>query len=48
GANRRYQGTGLGLALTRKIVEVQGGTISFSSNVGKGTTFVVSLPLFLP
>ena len=44
GANRRYQGTGLGLALTRKIVEVQGGRINFTSNVGKGTTFVVSLP----
>lgn len=48
GANRRYQGTGLGLALTRKIVEVQGGRINFTSNVGKGTTFVVSLPPTLP
>jgi protein-histidine pros-kinase len=45
GMARRYEGTGLGLALTRKIVEYQGGRISVVSEVGKGSTFEVSLPL---
>ncbi|HEY3855051.1 MAG TPA: ATP-binding protein [Verrucomicrobiae bacterium] len=45
GTARRYEGTGLGLALTRKIVEMQGGSICVASEVGKGTTFTVVLPL---
>ena len=45
GAARRYEGTGLGLALTRKIVEMQGGRISVESQVGRGTAFTVILPL---
>jgi protein-histidine pros-kinase len=45
GATRRYEGTGLGLALTKKIVEFQGGTIDVKSAVGSGTTFTVVLPL---
>jgi protein-histidine pros-kinase len=45
GAGRRYGGTGLGLALTRKIVEYQHGTISVASEPGKGSTFTVCLPL---
>jgi PAS domain S-box-containing protein len=42
---RRYQGTGLGLALTKKIVEFQKGKISVESEPGKGSTFTVILPL---
>jgi protein-histidine pros-kinase len=42
---RPYGGTGLGLALTRKIVELQHGTISVNSEPGKGSTFTVMLPL---
>jgi PAS domain S-box-containing protein len=45
GAARRYEGTGLGLALTRKMVTLQGGGITVESEVGKGSTFSVVLPL---
>jgi PAS domain S-box-containing protein len=42
---RRSQGTGLGLALTRKLVEIQDGTITLESVVNQGTTVTVQLPL---
>jgi PAS domain S-box-containing protein len=45
--SRHYEGTGLGLALTRKIVELQGGIISVESEFGKGSDFTVVLPLLL-
>jgi len=38
------KGTGLGLLVTRKIVDEQGGTISFESAPGKGTTFTMRFP----
>jgi PAS domain S-box-containing protein len=44
GASRRYEGTGLGLALTRKLVEMQGGSIAVCSEYGRGSTFSVVLP----
>jgi PAS domain S-box-containing protein len=48
GPGRRYQGSGLGLSLTKKLVELHGGTIGVESEVGKGTTFSVMLPAELP
>ncbi len=44
GSARRYEGTGLGLALTRKLVELQGGRIEVQSAPGQGSTFSVHLP----
>jgi PAS domain S-box-containing protein len=44
GNSRRYEGSGLGLALTKGLVELQGGTISVESQYGVGTTFLVVLP----
>ncbi|WP_280156020.1 PAS domain S-box protein [Piscinibacter sp. XHJ-5] len=48
GLSRRYEGTGLGLALTRKLVELQGGRVDVESQQGLGSTFSVLLPLRLP
>jgi signal transduction histidine kinase len=45
GAARRFEGTGLGLALTKKIIEFQGGRIEVDSKLGVGSTFTVHLPL---
>jgi protein-histidine pros-kinase len=45
GAARRYEGTGLGLALTKKLVEYQGGSIGAQSEWGKGSTFTAILPV---
>ena len=42
---RRFGGTGLGMAITRTLVEMMGGNISVDSTPGQGTTVKVSLPL---
>jgi PAS domain S-box-containing protein len=47
GAARRFEGTGLGLALTKKLVEFQGGVIAVESEYGKGSTFSVTLPMVI-
>jgi PAS domain S-box-containing protein len=46
GASKRYQGTGLGLALTKRIVEAQGGRVGVRSSPGEGSTFFAVFPRY--
>ncbi|GAB5519342.1 MAG: hypothetical protein RhofKO_15930 [Rhodothermales bacterium] len=48
GLNRLYEGSGLGLAISRKLVEMAGGGIQVASEVGRGSTFSIDVPLKLP
>ena len=45
GLNRKFEGTGLGLTLTKKFVELMSGEINVESKLGKGSTFTVLFPL---
>jgi signal transduction histidine kinase len=42
--NRNYEGTGLGLPLTKSLVELHGGSLNLDSQIGVGTTVTVRLP----
>ncbi|GAA4448538.1 ATP-binding protein [Rurimicrobium arvi] len=44
-AKEEYEGTGIGLAIVKKIIEKHGGTITARSAEGEGATFIISLPV---
>jgi len=46
-ATRRHEGTGLGLSITKMLVEMMDGAISIESQINKGSTFRISLPLMV-
>ena len=43
--SRKYGGTGLGMAITRNIVEMMGGTINVQTEKNRGTEFIICLPM---
>ena len=46
--SQKYGGTGLGMSITKNLVSLMDGTIQVKSEIGKGTSFTVELPLALP
>lgn len=46
--NRKHSGTGLGLPLSRMLVELHGGKLALASRLGQGTTVKVDLPAAEP
>jgi len=45
GTTRKFQGSGLGLSITRQLCELMGGSIRVESELGKGAKFIIELPL---
>ena len=43
----KAKGQGLGLAVVKRLIEAMNGSVTFESQVGKGTTFTITLPLTL-
>ncbi|NTU81887.1 MAG: hypothetical protein HGA45_21340 [Chloroflexales bacterium] len=46
--DREHEGTGLGLALVRRLAELHGGSVTVESEVGKGSRFTIALPYHAP
>ena len=44
GSRTKFAGTGLGMPIAKKLIETMGGTITFESENGAGTTFVIRIP----
>jgi signal transduction histidine kinase len=44
-STRQHEGTGLGLTITRRLVQLHGGTITVESELGKGSTFTARFPM---
>jgi signal transduction histidine kinase len=44
-ASRKYSGTGIGLTLAKKLVDLHGGYIGVASKIDKGSTFTFMLPM---
>jgi len=42
--NRQHEGTGLGLAIVHRLVDLHGGSVTFESDVGQGSCFMITLP----
>lgn len=47
GTTQQYRGTGLGLVICKRLVELMGGCLTLRSTLGKGTTFIATFPLGL-
>ncbi len=47
GLSRKYEGTGIGLSLSKKYIEILGGRIKIKSKVKKGTVFTITIPALL-
>ena len=45
--SRKHEGTGLGLAISQRLAELMNATLTVTSELGKGTTFVLTIPLEL-
>ena len=45
---RDYSGTGLGLSIVRELTRILGGEVQLQSELGKGSIFIISLPMILP